>query len=158
MVFSNKESFTSMDSEVYAVNGLGNSDSNNKTSKKKRNRAPNKNASEVSDRMKIEKISAHRKSICERAKIQELIDFASPRLSFHEMHLSPFRSKHFNLISMDGAPLTKLALCKECKTVLVRFRKGTTNLKVHQQRHVKPSLEMQTTKPKNLQTQLVDKI
>ena len=49
-----------------------------------------------------------------------------------------------------------MALCKDCKTVLVRFRNGTTNLKVHQLRHLKPSPEMKTTKPKNLLTQQVN--
>jgi len=42
--------------------------------------------------------------------------------------------------------------------VLVRFRNGTTNLKVHQLRHLKPSPEMKTAKPKNFLTQQVKDI
>ena len=118
---------------------------------------------EDSETKKFEKIAAHKMSICQRTKIQELVDFASPRLAFHEMHFSPFTtnhfvSEHFNLISIDGAPLSKMAMCKNCKTVLVRFRKGTTNLKVHQKRHVKSSQEMKTTKRKNLKAKLVLKL
>ena len=118
---------------------------------------------EDSEKKKIEKIAAHHKSISERTHIQQLVDFASPHLAFHEMHLSPFTSnhfvsEHFKLISMDGAPLTNMALCTDCKTVLVRFRNGTTNLKVHQLRHLKPSPEMKTAKPKNLLTQQVKDI
>ena len=158
MTFSNYHTGSAMDSTACAVNELGNSDTNFQPSKKKQNRVQKKKTSEDSDTKKIGKIDAHRKSICERAKIQELVDFASQRLTLHEMHLSPFTtnhfvSEHFILISMDGAPLTNMALCKKCKTVLVRFRKGTTNLKVHQQRHLKPSLEVKTTKVKNVQTQ-----
>ena len=148
-----------MDSEGGAGNGLGISARNPKPSKKKLSRVQNKNAVEDSDTKKIAKIAAHKMSICDRTKIQELVDFASPRLAFHEMHLSPFTSnhfvsEHFNLISLDGAPLSNMALCKNCKTVLVRFRKGTTNLKVHQKRHVKSSQEIKTTKPKNLESQI----
>jgi len=137
------------------------SDTKPKTTRKKDYQASGTKQLEGSETKKIQKISAHKKSISERAHIQELVDFASPRLAFHEMHLSPFTSnhfvsEHFKLIAMDGAPQTNMALCKDCKTVLVRFRNGTTNLKVHQLRHLKPSPEMKTTKPKNLLTQQVN--
>ena len=148
-----------MDRGANAVTRALSSETKPKISKKKHCQAICTKPIEESETKKIEKIAAHKKSICERTKIQELVDFASPRLAFHEMHLSPFTtnhfvSEHFNLISMDGAPLSNMALCKNCKTVLVRFRKGTTNLKVHQKRHVNSSREMKTTKPKNLKSQI----
>ena len=148
-----------MDPGANAVTRALSSDTKPKTSKKKHCQASSTNQIEDSGTKKIEKIAAHKMSICDRAKIQELVDFASARLAFHEMRLSPFKrnhfvSEHFSLISLDGAPLSNMALCKNCKTVLVRFRKGTTNLKVHQKRHVKSSQEIKTTKTKNLESQI----
>ncbi len=152
-----------MDPGSNAVNSATSSYAKPETSRKKHNQASDTKQKEDSQMKKTEKIVAHHKSICDRTKIQELVDFASSRLAFHEMHLSPFTpnhfvSKHFNLISMDGAPLTNMALCKDCKTVLVRFRKGTTNLKVHQQHHLKPSPKMKMTKLKNLQNEVVNEV
>ena len=148
-----------MDPGANAVTRALSSDTKPKTSKKKHCQASSTKQMEDSETKKIEKIAAHKMFICERTKIQELVDFASPRFAFPERHLSRFTSnhfvsEHFNLISLDGAPLSKMALCKNCKTVLVRFRKGTTNLKVHQKRHVNSSQEMKTTKQTNVQSQI----
>ena len=152
-----------MDPGSNTVISAPSSDTKAETSGKNQYHASDTKQMEDSQMKQTEKIAAHHKSICDRAKIQELVDFASSRLAFHEMHLSPFTinhfvSEHFNLISMDGAPLTNMALCKDCKTVLVRFRNGTTNLKVHQQHHLKTSPKIKMTKPKNVQNELVNEL
>ena len=133
-----------MDPGSNEIKRAASSDTKPKTTRKKQCQASGTKQIEDSETKKLQKIAAHKKSISDRAHIQELVDFSSPRLAFHEMHLSPFTSnhfvsEHFKLISLDGAPLTNMALCTDCKTVLVRFRNGTTNLKVHQLRHLKPS-------------------
>ena len=66
-----------------------------KPSRKKQCQARGTKQIEDSETKKIEKIAAHIKSISERTHIQELVDFASQRLAFHEMHLKPFTSNHF---------------------------------------------------------------
>ena len=87
-----------------------------------------------------QRITSFRQSLLRRAEIQALVDYANPKLVFHQMSINPFGknrgiAEHFNLLSYDGTPCKNLVLCKICKRILIRFKNGTSNLKAHLERH-----------------------
>ena len=90
--------------------------------------------------LKERRAASQHQSVAKRGEIQELVDYNSPELTFHEMHLCPFSKnhevgEHFELISMGGKPLPNLVLCKQCKKVLVRYNRSTNSLRIHLERH-----------------------
>jgi len=90
-----------------------------------------------------QRITSFRQSLMRRAEIQALVDYANPKLVFHQMSINPFGknrgiAEHFNLLSYDGMPSKNLVLCKICKRILIRFKNGTSNLKAHLERHKIP--------------------
>jgi len=94
----------------------------------------------LSDAAQCERISAFRRSLLTRAEMQGLVDYANPKLVFHQMTLSPFGknhgiAEHFTLISFEGTPIKNMVLCNICKRIQVRFKNGTSNLKSHLDRH-----------------------
>ena len=94
----------------------------------------------MSSNIKERRAASQHKSVVKRGEIQELVDYNSPELAYHEMHLCPFSKNHevgddFQLISLGGKALPTLALCKQCKKVLVRYNKSTNSLRLHHERH-----------------------
>ena len=94
----------------------------------------------MSSNIKERRAASQHKSVVKRGEIQELVDYNSPELAYHEMHLCPFSKNHevgddFQLISLAGKALPTLALCKQCKKVLVRYNKSTNSLRLHHERH-----------------------
>ena len=86
------------------------------------------------------RIATYRKSLLRREEIQDLVDYTSPSLVFHQMNLNPFGrnhavAEHFSLVSVEGKPIKNVVVCKICKRVQIRFQNGTTNLKSHLQHH-----------------------
>ena len=77
----------------------------------------------TSANVKERRTATQQQSIEKRSEIQELVDYNSPELTFHEMHLCPFSKnhevgEHFQLISLGGKAQPKLVLCKQCKKYL----------------------------------------
>jgi len=86
------------------------------------------------------RIAAYQKSLLRRGEVQDLVDYTSPKIIFHQMNLNPFGNnhwvaEHFNLVSMEGKPVKNVVVCKICKRVQIRFQNGTTNLKSHLKHH-----------------------
>ncbi len=90
----------------------------------------------LSEDAQCERISAFRRSLLRRAEMQGIVDYANPKIVFHQMTLSPFGknhgiAEHFTLISLEGMPIKIMVLCNICKRIQVRFKNGTSNLKSH---------------------------
>ncbi len=90
--------------------------------------------------VKERRAASQHQSVEKRSEIQELVDYNSPELTFHDMHLCPFSKnhkvgEHFQLISLGGKAQPKLVLCKQCKKVLVRYNRSTNGLRIHLERH-----------------------
>ena len=103
-------------------------------------------AKAMSGNIKERRASSQHQSVVKRGEIQELVDYNSAELSYHDMHLCPFSKNyevgdHFQLISLAGKPVPKLALCKQCKKVLVRYNKSTNTLRKHHERHGEKKLK-----------------
>ena len=88
------------------------------------------------------KIQHHKALIVQKAEIQHLIDFKRTRIELQPFPYATF-SKHrekmeiYQLVSLDGEPLTKLVLCTKCRKLLVRYMPSATNLIRHFDRHEK---------------------
>ena len=100
----------------------------------------------MSSNIKERRAASQHQSVIKRGEIQELVDYNSAELTYHDMHLCPFSKNHevgdhFQLISLAGKPVPKLALCKQCKKVLVRYNKSTNTLRKHHERHGEKKLK-----------------
>ncbi len=100
----------------------------------------------------------HKLLLKQKKQIQNLIDYKSPRIILQEIPTTKFSknnktSTNFQLITLDGEPITELMLCKKCKQVRARGHMTSTtivrHLKQHEQVEMAHKIAPKKKTPKN---------